>query len=222
MKRALKLLMPAILLLAIVAGCDEDESKPNFTRLRVTPDCGVVPMGVEGYAILSGGNESGDPLGGNNNLDVQWSFGDGGTGSTTLAYHKYFAAGEYTITVKGTDPDGNSTSATYPVIVLADSLVINAGSNFPDGNVSTADTVRFDMAAFSCDIDYPTVLGDSVKMEFTWEMGDVDDTIYKVVAPEFQYTTPGQKEVTMTVFYPAWAVERKQKLMFEVVDVPVP
>ena len=210
MKRALMLLTPAVILLAIVAGCnDDDQSLPMFTRLRVTEDCGVVPMEVEGYAILSGGNETGDPMGGNNNLDIKWDFGDGGTGATTIAYHTYFVPGEYDITVTGTDPDGNSTTATYPVRVFPDSLVISPGSDFPDGNVSTADTVRFKMEALSCDIDYPTVLGDSFKLEFLWEMGDVDNTVYSVVAPEFQYTTPGTKEVTVTVFYPAWAVERK-------------
>lgn len=223
MKRALLLLMPAVLLLAIVAGCDDDDvSQPSFTRLRVTPACGVVPMEVEGYAILSGGNETGDPLGGNNNLDVKWSFGDGGTGVTTLAYHQYFTAGEFNVTVTGTDPDGNIATATYPVLVLPDSLVVGAGSNFPDGNVTTADTVRFEVSVFTCDIDYPVILGDSVKVEILWEMGDVDDTVYRVMEPAFKYTTPGQKEATLTVFYPAWAVERKQTLVFEVADVPIP
>ena len=75
MKRALILLTPAVLLLALVTGCnDDDVSLPTFTRLRVTEDCGVVPMAVEGYAVLSGGNESGDPMGGNNNRRVLGQF----------------------------------------------------------------------------------------------------------------------------------------------------
>ncbi len=85
MKRACMLLFPALMILAVVVGC-VDESKPTFTRVRVTPQCGVVPMDVEGYAILSGGNETGDPLGGNNNLEVKWAFGDGGTGNTSISY----------------------------------------------------------------------------------------------------------------------------------------
>ena len=36
MKRALLLLVPALVLVAIVAGCNE-ESKPTFTRLFVVP-----------------------------------------------------------------------------------------------------------------------------------------------------------------------------------------
>lgn len=217
MKRACMLLVPALIILAVVAGCD-DESKPTFTRVSVTPQCGVVPMDVEGYAILSGGNETGDPLGGNNNLEVQWNFGDGGTGGTSIAYHKYLVADDYTVTVMGKDPDGNTTTATFEVTVLPDSLVMEAGSNFPDGACTTADTVRFNMLAESCDIDYPTVLGDSVKLQFTWTMGDRDDTVYNVVAPEFQFTTAGVYDVEVAVFYPAWAVERRQTLTFNVTD----
>jgi len=211
------LLVPALLLLAVATGC-QDESKPTFTRLRVTPDCGVVPMDVEGYAILSGGNETGDPLGGNNNLEIKWAFGDGGTGSTTVAYHQYLAAGDYTVTVTGTDPDGNTAAATYPVTVLPDSLVMEVESNFPDGAFTTADTLRFDMALTSCAVDFPTVPGDSVKVEFNWKMGDADNTEFNFVAPEFQYDTPDTYEVEVSVFYPAWAVVRQQTMIFNVTD----
>ncbi|MEN8005677.1 MAG: PKD domain-containing protein [Candidatus Krumholzibacteriota bacterium] len=223
MKRACMLLVPVLMILAVVTGCSDDESLPTFTRVRVSPSCGVVPMDVEGYAILSGGNETGDPLGGNNNLEVKWAFGDGGTGNTSIAYHTYQAPGNYTVTVTGSDPDGQTTSATYPVTVLPDSLVIEAGSNFPDGACTCLDTVRFNIVAESCDIDYPTVLGDSVKLEFNWDMGDmggVDNTTYNGVAPEFRFRTPGVYDVEVAVFYPAWAVERRQTLTFTVASAP--
>ncbi len=222
MKRALLLLVPALVLVAIVAGCNE-ESKPTFTRLFVVPSCGVAPLAVEGYAVLSGGNESGDPLGGNNNLDIQWNFGDGGSGATTIAYHTFQVPGEYNVVVTGTDPDGNSTTATTPVTVFPDSLIMEAGSNFPDGACTCVDTVRFNMLAESCDIDFPEVLGDSVKLQFTWDMGDmggVDNTTYNVVAPEFRFFTPGVYDVEVAVFYPAWAVVRRQTLTFTVTSAP--
>jgi len=225
MKRACMLLVPALFLLALATGCeDEESSKPTFTRVRVTPACGVVPLEVEGYAILSGGNESGSPLGGNNNLEIKWDFDDGGTGNTTIAYHKYTVADDYDVVVTGRDPDGNTPSATFQVTVIPDSLVMVAGSDFPvDGNdianVTTADTVRFNMEVSSCDIDYPTVPGDSVKVEFQWTIrSDSDTTRYHVVAPEFQFTTPGSYEVDVSVFYPFWAVLRQQTLLFNVTD----
>ena len=223
MKRACILMVPALLLLAVVTGCQEEESKPVFTRMRVTPNCGVVPLSVEGYAILSGGNESGDPLGANNNLEIKWDWGDGGTGSSSIAYHTYNEAKSYTVIVTGTDPDGNTTSAKYPVTALSDSLRIEVVSIPPADSegithVTTADTVRFDMSAYSCDIDFPAVLGDSVKLEFLWEMGDADTTAYTVVEPEFRYATIGLKEVYVSVFYPAWAVVRKAALTIDVTD----
>ena len=217
MKRACILWAPALLILAVASGC-KDESKPAFTRLRVTPPCGVVPMDVEGYAVLSGGNETGDPMGGNNNMEIRWTFGDGGTGSSTIAYHRYYTPGVFTVTVVGTDPDGNSATTSVPVTVLEDSLVITALSNFPDGSCTTADTVRFDLEATSCDIDYPASPGDAVKMEINWSMGDTDNTEYVLPDPEFRYPVAGTYEATLSVFYPAWAVVRHQTLTFNVTD----
>jgi hypothetical protein len=219
MKRACMLLVPALLLLALAAGCqDDDKSLPRFTRLRVSPACGVAPMAVEGYAIISGGNETGDPMGSNNNLAISWNFGDGGTGSSTIAYHTFNTDTDttYTVTVTGRDPDGNTATASVPVTVYTDSLVIQAGSDFPDGNVTTDQIIHFNIAAETCDIDFPTVLGDSVKMVFKWEMGDAENHEYKIPAPEFRYDIPGQYEVNVSVFYPAWAVLREQTLTFNV------
>jgi hypothetical protein len=217
MKRACILLVPALLFLALATGCEDDEqSMPKFTRLTVTPACGVAPMAVEGYAVLSGGNESGDPMGANNNLQILWNFGDGGTGSTTRDFHTFHTPGEYTVTVKGIDPDGQTAVATFPVVVYPDSLVTEAGSDFPDGNVTTNDIIHFDLMASSCDIDYPEVLGDSVKMVVKWEMGDDAGSEFKLTSPEFRYDTPGDYEVNVSVFYPAWAAWRKQTLNFTV------
>jgi hypothetical protein len=216
MKRACLILLPAALLLVLaVSGCNE-ESSPTFTRVRVKPACGVAPMVVEGYAIVSGGNESGDPMGGNNNLEIDWNFDDGGTGRTSIAYHTYTTPGEYTVSVVARDPDGQTADATFPVVVLEDSLRVRADYVPVDGGFTVADTVRFNIEVETCDIDYPTVLGDSVKMQFQWAMGDADTTVYRVPAPAFQYTTPGDYEVIVSVFYPAWAVMRRDTLNFSV------
>src|SRR5210317_1318757 len=97
MKRALLLLLPASLLVFLaISGCN-DESLPRFTRVRVYPACGIMPLQVEGLAIASGGNESGSPTGGNNNLEITWDFGDGTTGQTSLAYHTFTEARDYDV-----------------------------------------------------------------------------------------------------------------------------
>jgi PKD repeat protein len=147
---------------------------------------------------------------------VTWSWGDGTSGRTSRDFHVYDTAGEYTVTVTARDPEGNTATATHPVTVFADSLLLEATSNFPEGVVTTADTIQFGFRAESCDIDYPAVLGDSVKVQILWEMNDPGDNTYRLAQPRFRYTTPGDYTVDLTVTYPAWAVTRKSQLQFTV------
>jgi len=71
------------------AGCEDEHSEPKFTRVSAVPDCGVVPLNVDFFAAVSGGNESGDPMGANNLLEIKWSFGDGTTSETSVSFHDY-------------------------------------------------------------------------------------------------------------------------------------
>jgi PKD repeat protein len=214
MKRALLLLFPALLLaFAGLSGCD-DESKPAFTRLTVYPDCGVMPLQVEGLAIVSGGNESGSPTGGNNNLEIQWNFGDGGSSQTSIAYHTFEGAGEYLVQVTATDPDGNKATASYPVTVYADSLFIEALSTPAAGTVPVNTVVSFDVTAESCDID-PMVEGDFVKLAYRWDFGD---RVFNDRQITRRWTTPGTYEVFLAVTDPALSVTRRDTLVFTVTD----
>lgn len=215
MKRACLLLLPAILLIALAAtGCD-DESKPIFTRVRATPTCGVVPLSVEVFAAVSGGNESGDPMGGTNNLEVNWNFGDGGTGTTSISFHKYQTPGTYDIIVTAVDPDGNTTSSSVPVTVMADSLVVTAEAT--NQTPAIGERVKFDMTALGCAINYPTVLGDSVKMSFRWSiMSAADTTTFEGAGPSFTFDAAGHYDVEMAVTYPAQAVTRKVMIPIDV------
>lgn len=219
MKRACLLLLPALLLALAVVGCD-DESLPTFTRLTITPTCGVVPMEIQGYAIVSGGDESGDPMGGNNLLEVTWNFGDGGTGRTTRDYHTYTVPGEYNVVVTAKDASGNTASTSQMVTVLADSLILEASSSATEGQATTADIIEFGFMAESCDIDYPAVLGDSVKVEILWEMNDPGNHTYTLAEPMFRFDVAGDYTVDLTVTYPAWAVTRKASLDLTVTDAP--
>jgi len=218
MKRACLLLLPAMLLIVLAApGCNDDESKPVFTRVMVAPMCGVIPLQIETFAAVSGGNESGDPMGGTNNLEIAWKFGDGGTGTTAINYHRYETAGEYNVIVTARDPDGNTTTASVPVTVLADSMTITAGSSFPDGDPGTGERIQFSSTSEACDIDYPAVLGDSVKMVFRWEVADVDSThVFRGAEPSYTFETAGDFDVDLTITYPALAITRQDRLHFTV------
>lgn len=215
----------ALSLVILAAGCKED-SKPRITRLNVTPACGVAPVAVLATAYASGGDESGAPLGGNNNLEMTWRFGDGGTGTTSVAYHTYTQPGEYEVIVTATDPAGETASATVPVVVLPDSLVVEVATNFPNNDPTTNDVVRFDATVYSCGLDYPTVPGDAVKLAFRWRMNDGSGRVFTEAQPGRQltpegdpgvrFTTPGVYDVDLAVTYPAWAVTRHRTIRLTV------
>ncbi|MBK8165960.1 MAG: PKD domain-containing protein [bacterium] len=233
MKRVLTstaICLAALSLALLAAGCKED-SKPRITRMNVTPVCGVAPVSVVATAYASGGDESGSPLGGNNNLEMSWQFGDGGTGSTTVAYHTYTEPDEYDVIVTATDPAGETASATMPIVVLPDSLVVAVTTNFGDPvagpiEVDTDDVVRFDASVYTCGVDYPTVPGDAVKLAFRWRMNDTAGRVFteaqpgRQVTPEgdpgVRFTEPGEYDVEMTVTYPAWAVTRHRTIHLSV------
>lgn len=230
MKRVLTftaICLAALALFLLVGGCKED-SKPIITRVNVTPACGVAPVAVVATAYASGGDESGSPLGGNNNLEMSWQFGDGGTGATSVAYYTYTTAGEYNVIVTATDPAGETASASVPVVVLPDSLVVEVATNFPGGTLTTDDVVRFDATVYTCGVDYPTVPGDAVKLAFRWEMNDAANRVFDDAQPGNQltpegdpgvrFTVPGEYDVELTVTYPAWAVTRHRTIHLVVED----
>ncbi len=151
---------------------------------------------------------TGDALGGTNTLDVNWTFGDGATGNTSISFHTYDTAGDYTITVTASDQDGNTTARSMPISVRSDSLIVNAASNFPSGQATTTDIIQFGLTAESCDINYPTRLDDEAKMVFLWQMGDPAGTVFDGPAPAFTYTAAGTYDVSLTVTYPQLAISR--------------
>lgn len=211
--------LAATLLAVLASGC-KDDTKPRITRIYLTPECGVAPVEVMAAAYASGGDESGDPLGGNNNLELNWVFGDGGTGATSVAYHTYTVPGNYTVQVTATDPGGESAQASRPMLVLADSLVVDVATNFPGGGATTSDIVRFEVSAESCDVDFPTVPGDSVKVALRWEMHDAENHVFDGTSPAFQFTEAGTYNVDLTVTYPAWAVTRHRTIPLTITAAP--
>ena len=215
MKRIVVVALVCLTLSALaVTGCKED-SKPVITRAFVLPSCGVIPLEVECYAVTSGGNESGDPTGGNASLAIDWSFGDGSSSQTSIAYHTYETAGDYTVTITARDEDGNSVSHTVPVVALQDSLQVEASSNFPGGNLTTADELMLDFRARSCAID-PDMDGDYVNLDFEWRLEGPISHVFLGRSPSFTLPTAGDYTAEVIVRYPAWACTRRDTLFFTV------
>ncbi len=208
MKRAILILAAGVLVLA-TAACN-DTSKPAITRIFVTPSCGVTPMQVEVYGIASGGNETGDATGGNNNLNFTWDFGDGATSTTSIAYHVYEDAGEYNVTLRVEDPDGNSATRSLPVTVVLDSLMVDATSD-ATGPVTTADTVHFDYRAGTCGVDANSLSDRASYLEQKWFMHDPgfpDGGVYTGAEPAHTFSAPGVYQVELRCTYVGWAVTR--------------
>jgi len=218
MKRTIWLAAAAVLALA-ATGCN-DESKPTITRMFATPSCGVAPLKVEVYGIASGGNETGDATGGNNNLEFTWDFGDGSS-TTSISYHTYAAPGDYTVTLRVQDPDGNSATASLPVTVVADSLIVEAWAE--PAAVTTADTVHFDYRGSSCGVDPDSDTDRASYLIQRWNMGDPGFTgggVYLGAEPRHTFSAPGTYNVVVTVTYPGWAVTRRDTVTVEVTAAP--
>ncbi len=196
-----------LLVLIALIGCN-DENNPKFTRLRVYPDCGVLPLSVDCLAIVSGGNESGDPTGGNNNMDITWDFGDGTSSNTSISYHTYAdSAGTFTVTATAVDPDGKTTKLSHMVRVMPDTLEIHALSDFDELQATVCDSIRFDVLASSCGID-PLVDDNYRNLVFEWRMNDGTDSVFRSRRPVYSFAEPGDYEVTLSVSYPALATTR--------------
>ncbi len=217
MRRAFLLLLPAVLLVLLAfAGCD-DESKPKFSRIEATPSCGVAPLPVEFRAVSTGGNETGDPTGGNNNLEITWNFGDGGTSNTSVTYHTFQDAGVYNVVATAEDPDGERASIAYEIVVKADSMTVEASSNFPDGAVTVNDTISFDLMADACDIN-PDMDDDYRNLVFDWHMNDGSGNVFQSRQPRYNFTAAGSYDVTVNVSFTGLAITRRDTLHFEVTD----
>lgn len=215
MKRAILILAAGLLALG-VAACNET-NKPEITRIFATPSCGVAPLQVEVYGIASGGNETGDATGGNNNLDFKWDFGDGGTSNTSIAFHTYGTPGDYDIVLRVEDTDGNSATRTLPVTVVADSLEVEAMASATD--VAAGTTVDFDYRAGTCGVDRNSLSDRASYLEQRWFMHDpavADGGIYTGAEPQHTFTAAGVYPVEVRVTYVGWAVTRADTITITV------
>lgn len=122
---------------------------PPSAAFTLTPSAPAV-----GEWIRFDGSASADPDG--SIVSHQWSFGDGTAPAVgNIVYHQFASAGSYLVTLTVTDNDGQSDSASQPIVVgvsqqppvasftytplapqIGDTVTFNAGSSFdPDGTI---------------------------------------------------------------------------------------
>jgi PKD repeat protein len=119
-----------VLGLSLLVGCSDDQNlAPVIARIQANVECGVAPCDVQFLAIASGGDLLQDPTGANANLDVQWIFQDGTTGSGSITTHRFEEPGVYEVTAAVVDADGDIKTMTVPVEIKADSLFLTVSSD---------------------------------------------------------------------------------------------
>ncbi len=167
--------------LALAVGCSDDEDLvPYFTRVEADPECGVAPLPVQFLAFASGGDLKDDPTGGNTYLDIEWNFGDGGTGVGSILAHTFVDPGVYDVVVTVKDDDGSSPPPrTLTVEIRADSLSIDAYADL--ATVAVGDPVTFGVDAEMC--DFAGEASDYNRFDFLWQMDDARETEYDQRAP---------------------------------------
>ncbi|MFT4924407.1 MAG: PKD repeat protein [Phenylobacterium sp.] len=128
---------------------------------------------------------------------ILWNFGDGTTSTTSNLWHKYSAAGTYTISLTVTDNTGLTHTATT-------TAVIGGGGGDPTNALPTA----------NANGPYAVTLGNSITFDsngstdtdgsivsYAWHFGGIggDNTSGTGATPAHTYTTAGSYTVTLVV-----------------------
>ncbi|MFO7654387.1 MAG: PKD domain-containing protein [Candidatus Krumholzibacteriia bacterium] len=200
--------------LALVSGCSDDNSRPNFSRLSTSGSCGVAPFEVEFLGIASGGEEGSDPTGANMWYEIVWDFGDGGTATGSKVYHTFQEPDTYRVRAVARDDDGDEARIDTLITVLADTLSIFPVSTPPAGSTILAgrDTLELTLTAETCGLD-PEADYQYTRFLYRWQAGPIRSDVRnpRIVFP---VTSADTQWVHLAVEDPALAVVRRDSLMF--------
>ena len=167
---------------ALVSGC--------FLQPNLPPIARILADGLEGtppFAVLFDGTTSTDEDG--IVCGYQWSFGDGVTSSAMRPSYVYALPGEYTVTLKVTDDDGNSSETEVTVTVTAPNSPPVATFTAVPSAVMPGEVVTFDAAS--------SVDGDGWIAVYQWDFGD--GTVGSGAIVEHQYAMNGTYSVVLSV-----------------------
>jgi PKD repeat protein len=140
--------------------------------------------GNVGASISFSSTGSSDPQ--NETLTYAWDFGDGGTATGASPTHIYKAAGKFTVTLKVTNTDNLSTSATATATISGVAPVANAGGPYT-GLAGAA--ITFNGSASSDP--------NSETLTYAWSFGD--GSTGTGAKPTHAYASGGTYTATLTV-----------------------
>jgi cellulose 1,4-beta-cellobiosidase len=221
MRKIPVIVIMTVLSAVLLAGCQDNNLVPYFTRWASNTDCGVAPLLVQFTARASGGDLESDPTGANSYLRIDWDFRDGNTGNGSLVYHTFNTPGVYDVALSVRDKDGEGESQHLLVTVREDSLSLRAlptsDDAEPDTTVTAGEVVQFGLFAHACGFDTDT--GDyENRFLFRWDMGDAAHTISTRHAPRFAYSAAnaGLRHAVVTVTDDQFSVIRRDTVTVQV------
>lgn len=100
---------------AVVGGTAYYLLTKNAAPVAGTITVSPTGTGMAGGTSYSFTSNASDPD--NDSLTFQWDFGDGGTGSGQTTSHVFGSAGDFTVTLKVSDPSGDSATTSTSVSV---------------------------------------------------------------------------------------------------------
>jgi len=159
-------------------------NQPPTAAFTVTP-----PSASIGEWIQLNGSASSDPDG--FIAGYSWTFGDGSAPATgSVVFHRFTAAGLYTITLTVTDNGGTTDTQMYALRVGAANLPPHAAATASPNPTTVLQWVRFDGSA-SADPD-------GTIASYSWSFGDGTPPATGSVVFH-QFTSMGTYPVTLTV-----------------------
>lgn len=118
--------------------------------------------------------------------NYSWTMGDGTFKFGKIINYSYSNNGRYLVNLTITDNEGNRDSASYEIIVL--NIAPIASFNVTPPNPDTETLIQF--ADLSSDTD-------GIIINWTWNFGD--DIKSYLQNPQYQYDTPGQYSINLSV-----------------------
>jgi PKD repeat protein len=171
------LFVALVSLQACVADAPQKESDLSVETVTATPRSGPAPLEVS-FSVLA--ETSTEPV------YVQWTFGDGASGSGTEVTHTYTEIGEYTAEAIISDAQGGSETEQITISVVP-----------PDAPVATA-TATPDSGIAPLSVSFGTqVTGGSGDYSFAWDFGDGSTREGKT--PSHRYEEAGTFSAVVTV-----------------------
>lgn len=221
MRKIPVIVIMTVLSAVLLAGCQDNNLVPYFTRWASNAECGVAPLLVQFTARASGGDLESDPTGANSYLRIDWDFRDGSTGNGSLVYHSFETPGVYDVALSVRDKDGEGETQHLLITVREDSLSLRAiptgdGAE-PDTTVTAGEAVQFGLFARTCGFD--TDAGNyENRFLFRWDMGDIAHTIFTGHAPRFAYSAAnaGLRRAAVTVIDDQLGVTRHDTVTVQV------